>query len=734
MRSASYIDPRSKSRSRRRGLLLIAIGLILLGAISTLGVFLLLRFWREKPRETSPNWRAVVTTLAGDGAPGYVDGAAGQARFADPFGVAVDKEGNLYISDAGENNRIRKLTPEGIVSTVAGGGEGFEDGQGAGAKFNTPSALAIDAQGNIYVADTGNNAIRKVAPDGLVTTIAGSGKAGFRDGAARGAEFNGPIGVAVDAQGNVYVADSYNDRIRKVGVDGSVSTVAGGGPSPGLLDGPALSASFDTPCGVAVTPKGELYVADTGNNAIRKIGADGLVTTLVSASTQTADPSLFYSPVGIALTHDGFLYVTGNDRGRVAQIGPDGLARAVAGAGSGFADGDGAAARFNSPAGIALDKRGALYLADAANYLVRKLATAEDSKDKEEPGGAKAANRPSIKGAVPQLTRETVGASDFPWPVDPQRQWHEVTATVGEVRGNYDGEARDHLHSGIDIQGPYGATVRSVYDEKVSDPLANWGFGDLGEGLRVNLMTYIHMRVGRSQADKPFDDARFIPVVDGEGKVSRVRVRRGTRFRVGDALGTINRMYHVHLNYGPSGAQANPLVLPLINFSDRVEPRIERDGIQLFNQNWERFKESRNGRLLVTGDVQIVVEAYDQVDKNAARRRLGLYKLGYQILRADGMPAPGFEEPRMNIEFNRLPPDRDAVRLAYADLSGITVYGSSVTRFLYIVTNTVRDGRSSAGVWRASDLPAGDYILRIYASDFAGNEVSTGRDLPLRIE
>src|SRR5207253_10547137 len=164
----------------------------------------------------------------------------------------------------------------------------------------------------------------------------------------------------------------------------------------------------------------------------------------------------------------------------------------------------------------------------------------------------------------------------------------------------------------------------------------------------------------------------------------RMRVRRGTRFRVGDALGTINRMYHVHLNYGPSGAQANPLVLPFIGFSDTVAPRIERDGIRLFNQSNERLTAMRNNRLVVHGDVSIVVEAYDQVDHNAARRRLGLYKLGYQILRSDATPAQGFDEARITIEFNRLPPERDAVRTAYADASGITVYGSSVTRFLYI--------------------------------------------------
>lgn len=733
MRTRAYIQPNIQPRAPRRKLIIFTLAFMALIGLCALALFLILRYLRERPLETTPDWRASVTTIAGDGSPGFADGAAPQARFADPFGIAVDKRGNIYVADAGASNRIRRISPDGMVSTLAGGDEGFQDGQGTSARFNTPSALALDAEGNLYVADTGNNAIRKVLPDGQVLTVAGKGTAGLRDGPAREAEFNGPVGVAVDAEGNVYVADTYNDRIRKVSREGQVTTLAGGGASPGLTDGPALSASFDTPCAVAVSPKGEVYVADTGNNAIRRIGADASVATVASASTQTDDPSLLSSPMGLALTHDGFLYITGNDRGRVAQLQPSGMVRALAGAGSGFSDGDGKTARFNSPAGIALDKRGALYVADAANYLVRRLAPSVE--DKREPGKEEPLRTAlNISGVLPRLTRETVGAAEFPWPVDPQRRWHEVTATLGEVRGNYDGEARDHLHSGIDIQGAMGATVRAVYDEKVTDPLSAWGFGDLGEGLRVGLMTYVHMRVGRKVDDRPFDDPRFILVTGEDGKASRVRLRRGTRFRVGDALGTINKMYHVHLNYGPSGAQANPLLLPFIDFTDRAAPRIERDGIRLFNQSWERLKETRDGRLVVRGDVNIVVEAYDQVDGNAARRRLGLYRLGYQILRRDGTPAQGFDEPRFNIEFNRLPPERDAVRIAYADASGITVYGSNVTRFLYIITNRVRDGRSGAGTWRSSELPAGDYILRIHASDFAGNEVLEGRDLPIRIE
>ena len=135
-----------------------------------------------------------------------------------------------------------------------------------------------------------------------------------------------------------------------------------------------------------------------------------------------------------------------------------------------------------------------------------------------------------------------------------------------------------------------------------------------------------------------------------------------------------------------------------------------------------------------SGPLAIVVEAYDQSDGNAARRKLGLYKVGYQILDAAGTPLPGYEQPLMNIEFNRLPPDRETVQVAYARDSGITVYGSATTRFLYVVTNVVRDGAARTGSWNPAPLSPGDYVVRIYAADFSGNVALAGRDLPIRIE
>jgi sugar lactone lactonase YvrE len=640
-------------------------------------------------------WRAHVSTVAGDG-------------FSDPFGVAIAGDGTVYLSDAGESNRIRRIAPDGTVTTLAGGTEGFADGAGSAASFNTPSGLALDAAGNLYVADTSNNRIRKITSEGVVSTVAGDGTAGYADGPAAQARFDGPIGITVDTKDNVFVADTYNDRIRKISPDGQVSTVAGRG-GPGYADGEAATALFDTPCGIVVTADGTLIVADTGNFRLRKITPDGKVTTL---PTIFQDDTGLSRPIGLALTHDGFLYVTELDRSRVIQVAPDGAAYVIADT------------HFNQLAGIALSHQknepGELYVADSGNYLIRKLD--------QQTNTTSPASEPR-----PKLNDVTLGQDSLLWPLDPQQSPHEVVATIGEVRGSFDStDSRHHLHSGLDVFGAYGDVVRAVRSEKVTSPLPNWAFGSLNEGLRVNVVSYIHMHVGRDKDAKMFDDTRFIPVQEGEGKeqkVTRVRIRRGTRFKTADAVGTVNRMYHVHMNIGPPGGEINPLSLSPVGFKDDVAPMIEKDGIQLFDSTGTRFTEKRDGHLSVSGSVRIVVDAYDRTNMNPMRRRLGLYRLGYQVLKPDGTPAPGFAEPRINILFNRLPPGDEATKVAYAEESGITVYGSAKTRFLYEVTNTVRDGRAERGVWDTSQLSKGDYVLRIIAADYSGNEAQEGRDV-----
>ena len=674
----------------------LVVALILLIVLGGVAAFVVYRFTR-KPLPTPIGWKAYVTNVAGDGSP---------LDLSDPFGIAVGADGSIYMTDAGDRNRIQRIAPDGRITSIAGGVEGFGNGVLDKALFNSPSGLAIALNGDLIVADTGNNCIRRVPVDGESSTIAGNGEPGYADGPERKAQFNGPIGVAVDAHGNIYVADTYNDRIRKITPDGQVSTVAGQG-SPGYADGDRNTALFDTPSGIAVANDNSLIVADTGNDRLRKITPEGNVTTL-----PVTDLS---SPIGVAITHDNFLYVTELDRSRVVQIAPDGATRVIADD-----------TRFNQPTGIAIDPNGRgparLYVADSGNYLIRKL-------DPTPTQTAVTANDP-----LPKLTNETLREKELIWPVAPQESPHEVVATMGEVRGSFDStDSRHHLHSGLDVFGAYGDTARAVRSEKVTSPLANWGFESLNEGFRIGVVSYIHIRVGRDKDGKMFDDSRFIPVNDSTGKLVRMRVRRGARFKPGDAVGTINKMWHVHMNIGPPGGEINPLSLSPVGFNDTIPPTIEKDGIQLFDSSGKRFTQKQGERLLVSGPVRIVVDAFDRTNMNPDRRRLGLYKLGYQVLKADGTPATGFDQPHIDLLFNRLPADREATKIAYADESGITVYGSKTTRFLYEVTNTVRDGRAAQGVWDTSQLSKGDYVLRIIAADYSGNEAQEGRDVLITV-
>jgi sugar lactone lactonase YvrE len=702
--------------------------LILVLAIGTAIGFIVLIFKHKKPAPTPVGWTAIVSTKAGNATPVYQDASApGAAGFSDPFGLAIDLSGNLFVTDAGESNRVRKISPEGVVSTFAGSVEGYADGSGSNAKFNTPSGIAIDSSSNLYVADTGNNRIRKISPAGLVTTLAGSGETGRADGIGSAATFNGPIGIAVDSRGVAFVADTYSDCIRKIEPDGQVSTIAGSGP--GLSDGTRDTALFDTPSGIIVSNDQSLIVADTGNNRLRRISAEGQVVTL-SFRSNSGEEFEFRRPLGLALTHDGYLYVTELDRSRIIQLSPDGVAREI----RNLPASDVHSSPMSQMTGVSIAKDGDLYVADSANYLIRKL-TRDIAGTGEASGPVPPDPSQSLPAKlVPTLTPETLHQQNLLWPFSPQESPHEVVATMGEVRGSYDStDGRDHLHSGLDIFGPYGEVARSVRSEKVSSPISNWGFGNLGEGLRVGLISYIHIRVGRDQDDKVFSDPRFIAVNGPEGKVNRIRVKRGTRFKPGDGLGTVNKMYHVHLNVGPPGREINPLSLAPIGFADHIAPTLEKNGIQLFDEAGKRLEEKRDGRLVARGKLRIVVDAYDRADLNSDRRKLGLYRLGYQVLKLDGSPALGFEQPRITLLFNQLPHDSDAVKLAFADESGITVYGSATTRFLYEITNVVRDGYDRQGVWNTSELPSGDYILRIIAADFSGNEAQENRDIAITV-
>jgi sugar lactone lactonase YvrE len=678
--------------------------------------------WLSAEAPTRPGWIARMTLLAGNGLDGAVDGAGPASRFSDPFGTAVDAHGNVFVADGGASNRIRRITPDGQVSTFAGAHAGFADGPVASAAFDTPSALAVDRLGKLYVADTGNNAIRTVGPDGSVSTLAGGGEPGYLDGAGRAARFNGPVGVAVDRDGNVYVADTYNDRIRRIGRDGTVTTVAGSG-TPGSQDGPGVSAGFDTPSAIVVDKDGTLFVADTGNDAIRRIDKTGTVTTL--APPLDDGRALLRRPVALALTHDGYLYA-GGAGGRIVQLDPRGEHHLLMDADrppeTSF--GSDGSVRLYAPRGIAVKRDGSLVVTDGAALRAFALAPPRP--------GARARQAPAPL-ALP-VALPAAASPAMPWPVSPQPVPHEIVGVMGEVRGNYGGESRDHFHGGLDIRADIGARVLAIQPAKVSDPYPNWDFGDLGEGMSVGPLSYIHMRVGRDSTGKALDP-RFQVLLNARGRPERVRVRRGTRFAVGDALGTINPMAHVHLEYRPGGALLNPLTLGFAGLRDTVAPRIL--GIALYDGSGQRLPAKKGQRLRVArslGEVSIVADVYDQMDDNLARRRLGLYKLGYQLLYADGRPVSGFETPRITQVYDRLPREPDVVKLVYADSSGITVYGSKATRFAYAVNNTLQGGLALPGAWKINMLDPGDYTLRIYAADYMGQEALKGRDLAITVE
>jgi hypothetical protein len=325
---------------------------------------------------------AEVTTLAGSpNNRGFADGTGTAASFNSPTGVAVDASGNVYVAD-NSNNRIRKITAAGVVTTLAGSGTaGFADGTGTAASFNSPTGVAVDASGNVYVGDALNHRIRKITAAGVVSTLAGSSSYGFADGTGTAASFNNPTGIAVDASGNVYVADHINQRIRKITAAGVVSTLAGSG-SAAFADGTGTAASFKYPRGVAVDASGNVYVADYYNNRIRKITAWGVVTTLAGSSSGTAGfadgtgtAASFNYPSDVAVDASGNVYVSDAFNHRIRKITAAGVVTTLAGSGTtGSTNGIATTASFANPSGVAVDASGNVYVGDQGSHGIRKIS------------------------------------------------------------------------------------------------------------------------------------------------------------------------------------------------------------------------------------------------------------------------------------------------------------------------------------------------------------------------
>lgn len=391
----------------------------------------------------------IVTTLAGmAGERGRTDGAGAAARFSEPFGLAADAAGNLYVADNlnnairritpdgtvyvadYESNTIRKITSAGVVTTLAGSPdtEGNADGTGVAALFRGPMGVAVDATGTVYVADSGNRSIRKITTAGAVTTLRLSGtplsdprgivvdaagtiyvgdfrshtvraitptgtvsilvgrlsNPGVSDGTGSAASFHYPSGIALDTSGTLFVADTENDTIRSVARGGIATTLAGMPGRTGSADGTGAGARFDEPFATAVDVGGNVYVADAVAHAIRKINPEGVVTTFAGSpgsfgsANGLGAAARFYSPVGVAVDGAGSVYVADSGNKIVRKISPEGLVTTLAGTAlaGGSTDGTGEAARFDEPYGIAVDSAGTVYVSDAAQNAIRKITSA----------------------------------------------------------------------------------------------------------------------------------------------------------------------------------------------------------------------------------------------------------------------------------------------------------------------------------------------------------------------
>ena len=346
-----------------------------------------------------------ITTIAGADSASGDGGPATAALLTFPYSVDVDEEGNLYIADS-ENHRIRRVDAEsGIITTFAGTGEegfGGDGGPATAAKLDWPSGVAVDAAGNVYIADQENERIRKVDAEGIITTFAGSGSYGYKGGEdgipATEAKLNWPTGVAVGANGHVYIADSYNNLIREVDTEGIITTIAGTGRIFGFFEepdeddvgdgGPATEAKLDWPIGIAVDAEGNVYVADRGHHRVRKLtrmGAGYVITTIAGTGDEgdedgdgdigdggAAVEAQLDGPRGVAVDEDGRVYVADTGANRIRQIDLEGMITTIAGGEDG---GDEAPmmARLSVPRGLAVDADGVLYVADTGNNQIHRL-------------------------------------------------------------------------------------------------------------------------------------------------------------------------------------------------------------------------------------------------------------------------------------------------------------------------------------------------------------------------
>lgn len=623
-------------------------------------------------------------------------------KIGEPFGIAV-KADEIYVAD-GENGKILKISKTGFSNVLTD-------------KLDTPSQIAFDKNGDLIVADAGSHTIKKIKPTGEIELIAGTeNTSGFQDGSARTALFNAPIGVAV-WENKIFVADTYNDKIRVI-ENGAVSTLAGS--AQGFGDGAGAQARFDTPCGLAILPDGKLIVADSANRRLRIVEPNGETRTLAgNGNWDLVDGNLAEStlaqPTAVTIDKTGNIYFADGNAIRVIENRVFPIVKTISSARRGYADGNLTDSRFNRPSGLAADEKGNLFVSDAENQTVRVFTGEEIGKPlmPEEIENSRVKPEEFRKLAEPR------------WSYDPPDARREIAGTLGEVRGNIDEDENVWFHNGLDVVGGYGETARVIRAEKILRPTAAENFNTLRELVRFPTLGYIHLRLGRDQTDKIFDDKRFLFSKDEKGKLNGVRIPRGAKFQAGEAIGTLNAMNHVHLVAGRSGAEMNALdALILPNATDKITPTIEK--ISLFDENWQAIEtQNQTARITLNGKTRIVVKAHDRMDGNAERRRLGVFQIGYQILKDGATPVT---DQRWTIRFDRLP-DPESARLVYAPGSKSGATGETI--FNYIATNQVHGNVATEDFFDAAQLENGIYTIRVFAADYFGNTAS--KDLEIII-
>ncbi len=320
----------------------------------------------------------IVSSFAGSGTMGAADGVGTEASFNLPTVVTLDSQQNIYVVDR-SNNKIRKITPTGIVTTIAGTGDfGSADGLALEATFFYPDGAVVDSQDNLFVSDQSNHTIRKITPDGWVTTFAGTGNYGAIDGPGATAQFYYPAGMAIDSNDILYVADYGNHKIRKITPDGIVSTLAGTGEM-GAANGTTETAQFNGPTGVGVDSQGTVFVADYYNHSIRKITTSGQVTTLAGNGTighedGIGESARFYNPAIVAVDADDNLFISDEQNNKIRKITPNGEVSTYAGSGAqGDIDGLADQAQFNLLTGVVVDAAHNVYACDYGNHRIKKI-------------------------------------------------------------------------------------------------------------------------------------------------------------------------------------------------------------------------------------------------------------------------------------------------------------------------------------------------------------------------